>query len=106
MDIKEADGLWCDDITFCQEECERMDCPRNKVHIRDRNRPHSFSVDIPKDCLLKEQQSEEVSIKKRMRICRIMFNRCYTEHGNFICPYCEFRLVCEKERDHDIKRNS
>lgn len=50
IDIREIDGLWCDDITFCQETCERMDCPRNKHHIRDRSVPHSFSVEIPQDC--------------------------------------------------------
>ena len=50
MDIRDIDGLWCDDITFCQETCERMDCPRNKHHIRDRSIPHSFSVEIPQDC--------------------------------------------------------
>lgn len=55
MDIREIDGLWCDDITFCQETCERMDCPRNKHHIRDRSVPHSFSVEIPQDCPKKQE---------------------------------------------------
>lgn len=51
MDIrKDVPGLWCDDITFCQETCERMDCPRNKHHIRDRSVPHSFSIERPLDC--------------------------------------------------------
>ena len=50
MDIREIVGLWCDDITFCQETCERMDCPRNKQNIRDRTIPHSFSVEVPQDC--------------------------------------------------------
>lgn len=50
MDIREIDGLWCDDITFCKEECAWKDCPRNQENIRDRTIPHSFSVDIPQDC--------------------------------------------------------
>lgn len=58
MDIREIDGLWCDDITFCQETCERMDCPRNKHHIRDRSVPHSFSVEIPQDCPKKRKVGE------------------------------------------------
>lgn len=49
-DIRNIVGLWCDDITFCQETCERMDCPRNKHHIRDRSVPHSFSIERPLDC--------------------------------------------------------
>ena len=49
-DIRDVDGLWCDDITFCQQDCERMDCPRNRHHIRDRRVPHSYSVEIPLDC--------------------------------------------------------
>lgn len=50
MDIRDIDGLWCDDITFCQEECGWKSCPRNKKNIRDRTVPHSFSVEIPEDC--------------------------------------------------------
>lgn len=48
-------NMWCDDITFCQEKCERMDCPRNQHNIRDRSVPHSFSVEIPQDCLKKQE---------------------------------------------------
>lgn len=51
-------NMWCDDITFCQEECERMDCPRNQHNIRDRSVPHSFSVDVPQDCLKKQEEKE------------------------------------------------
>jgi len=50
IDIREIDGLWCDDITFCPEKCGWRECPRNKVNIRDRTVPHSFSVEIPDDC--------------------------------------------------------
>ena len=49
-DIREIDGLWCDDITFCQELCGWESCPRNQQNIRDRSVPHSFSVGIPEDC--------------------------------------------------------
>lgn len=148
MDSREIDGLWCDDITFCQEDCERMDCPRNKHHIRDKRVPHSFSVEIPQDCLkqvkkvdstanLKKhlriqiktadqlgsqfvyilkseakkclelaETDDVVSLDERIKICRILFNRCYVEHGNYLCQYCTFKAVCDKERDHDTKRNS
>ena len=51
VDIRrDVPGLWCDDITFCQEKCEWKDCPRNSVNIRDRTVPHSYSVEIPEDC--------------------------------------------------------
>lgn len=50
MDIRKIDGMWCDDITFCQEECSWMNCPRNSKNIRDKTIPHSFSVEIPMDC--------------------------------------------------------
>jgi len=43
-------GLWCDDISFCPEHCERIDCPRNSYNIRDRRVPHSFFVERPEDC--------------------------------------------------------
>ena len=49
-DIRDIDGLWCDDITFCPERCGWKDCPRNKQNIRDKTIPHSFSVEIPQDC--------------------------------------------------------
>ena len=45
---------WEDDITFCQEECERVDCMRNSKNIRDRTVPHSYSVERPEDCLIEE----------------------------------------------------
>lgn len=50
MDIREIDGLWCDDITFCPEKCGWKSCPRNNENIRDRTVPHSFSIEIPEDC--------------------------------------------------------
>lgn len=63
MDIRDIDGLWCDDITFCQEECDWTNCPRNQKNIRNKTIPHSFSVVIPDDCPKKEY--------KEMK-CRIM----------------------------------
>ena len=49
-DIRDIDGLWCDDITFCPELCNWESCPRNQQNIRDKTIPHSFSVEIPDDC--------------------------------------------------------
>ena len=43
-------GLWNDDITFCQEDCDWEDCPRNSKNIRDRSIPHSYSIERPTDC--------------------------------------------------------
>ena len=43
-------GTWCDDITFCQEQCDLLSCPRNQKNIWDKTVPHSFSVEIPDDC--------------------------------------------------------
>ena len=62
MSAKDIIGLWCDDITFCLEECERMDCPRNQHNIRDRRVPHSYSLEIPQDC---PKNEEELSSSKR-----------------------------------------
>ena len=59
MSIIDIAGLWCDDITFCQERCNWIECPRNKYNIRDRSRPHSFSVEIPADCPKEELEAEE-----------------------------------------------
>lgn len=49
-DIRDIDGLWCDDITFCLKKCGWLSCPRNERNIRDRRIPHSFFVGIPLDC--------------------------------------------------------
>ena len=54
-DIRTVAGLWCDDITFCPEKCGWKSCPRNKENIRDKTIPHSFSVEIPRDCPKKLQ---------------------------------------------------
>lgn len=54
MSARDIESLWCDDITFCSERCERLDCPRNKENIRDKTVPHSYSVEIPSDCPKKE----------------------------------------------------
>lgn len=50
VDIRDIDGMWCDDITFCSERCGWKSCPRNQKNIRDRTIPHSFLVEIPQDC--------------------------------------------------------
>lgn len=55
IDIRDIDGLWCDDITFCQETCGWRSCPRNKQNVRDKTIPHSFSVEIPQDCPKKQE---------------------------------------------------
>ena len=60
MSAKDILGLWCDDITFCQEDCEDMGCPRNKHNIRDRSIPHSYSVERPKDCPKLEECDEKI----------------------------------------------
>lgn len=58
-DIRDIPGMWCDDITFCYEKCDRRDCPRNRCNIRDHNIPHSFFVEIPSDCLKNETKGEK-----------------------------------------------
>lgn len=60
MDIREIDGLWCDDITFCPKRCGWLSCPRNEQNIRDRQIPHSFFTDNtpPSDCQKKEENKE------------------------------------------------
>jgi len=49
-DIRDIQDLYCDDITFCQEQCDWLSCPRNQKNIRDKTIPHSFFVEIPEDC--------------------------------------------------------
>ena len=51
-------GLYCDDITFCWQDCDLTQCPRNQCNIRDRAVPHSFSVETPGDCPKLEQEKE------------------------------------------------
>ena len=34
---------YSDDITFCSEECEDLECGRNKKRIRRPEIPHSFA---------------------------------------------------------------
>lgn len=55
--------------------------------------------------LAETKDKESESLNEYINICRVMFNRCYTEHGNYLCQYCTCKAVCEKERSHDIKRN-
>lgn len=50
VDIRDVPGMWCDDITFCPEECKTKSCPRNSKNIRDRTVPHSFFMEKPDDC--------------------------------------------------------
>lgn len=43
--------MWEDDITFCPvKDCNRTTCYRHQCKIRNPEQPHSYSVDIPKDC--------------------------------------------------------
>ena len=58
VDIRDIQGLWCDDITFCPEKCGWKDCPRNVLNIRDHSIPHSFSVGVPSDCPKEENDGD------------------------------------------------
>ena len=58
-------GLWCDDITFCQYECRRKTCPRNKMNIRDKTIPHSFFVERPPDCPYRKKQDDFYHVRKK-----------------------------------------
>lgn len=49
-DIRDCAAMWCDDISFCGEECDWLDCPRNSKNIRDKTVPHSYIVGTPDDC--------------------------------------------------------
>lgn len=55
-------GLYCDDITFCYNDCDLIKCPRNSKNIRDTSIPHSYSMDMPADC--PKASAEEVSDSK------------------------------------------
>lgn len=57
-------------------------------------------------CLELAETDDVVSLDERIKMCRILFNRCYAEHGNYLCQYCTCKAVCERERDRDTKRNS
>ena len=103
MDIREIDGLWCDDITFCQETCERMDCPRNKHHIRDRSVPHSFSVEIPQDCP-KKQEGGEVGMKELIIKVDDPSERAWDGSSKVFetkelvrCKDCEYACICSDD---------
>lgn len=50
MSIRDFDEMYCDDITFCAEQCGLESCPKNNKNIRDKTIPHSFSVGRPSDC--------------------------------------------------------
>lgn len=65
-------GLWCDDISFCQEQCERMDCPRNSKNIRDKTVPHSYIVGRPEDCPKTPQIRNE---EKKLPIVRELLQK-------------------------------
>lgn len=50
-----------DDITFClAEDCERFNCIRHPINIRDKTVLHSYMrrEDVP-DCPMKEQEERE-----------------------------------------------
>lgn len=39
-----------DDISFCPNECENIECMRNSKNIKDKSIPHSYFVETPSDC--------------------------------------------------------
>ena len=55
VDMRNISGMWCDDITFCPRPCDYTECLRNSKNIRDRTIPHSYFVEIPKDCPLSSE---------------------------------------------------
>lgn len=77
MNIKNIDGLWCDDITFCMEKCAWTDCPRNSQNIRDKSIPHSFSVEIPLDCPKKQEGAAMIDINKTIEDLNLLNKLCH-----------------------------
>lgn len=57
-DINDITGFFCDDISFCQEQCDWKTCPRNSQNIRDHSIPHSFIMGLPPDCPKKNNEKE------------------------------------------------
>lgn len=45
-----------------------------------------------------ELGKKETVIAERKRICRVLFNRCFTMHGGQMCVFCAHREICDKER--------
>ena len=86
MSAENINSLWCDDITFCPLECERLDCQRNQKNIRDRTIPHSYSLEIPEDCLkIRESVKPAVStVQVRCGGCRKIIEM----DGWKYCPWC------------------
>ena len=58
---------WNDDITFCGEECDKVDCFRNQKNIRDHTIPHSYSMERPDDCLKAEKRMTEKEAAEMIR---------------------------------------
>ena len=77
-----------DDITFCPLDCERTDCMRNSKNIIDRTIPHSYSVEIPEDCL-----KRFVSWEKYQANRMIEYDYGTYEHTNIACPDCGNQLM-------------
>lgn len=50
--------MFMDDITFCMADCDRMDCMRNKKHIRRPDMPHSYADFTSLDECLKNKNKE------------------------------------------------
>ena len=66
MTAIDVPGLYCDDITFCWNHCERTDCPRNSCNIRDRNVPHSYTKDVPSDCPKQDSSNKRQIVEERI----------------------------------------
>ena len=77
-------GLWCDDISFCPEQCRMMECPRNSKNIRDRFVPHSYFTELPPDCP-KEMRKEEIS----MGCVKTITKHHFPNQSSYVNQRCE-----------------
>ena len=80
--------FFSEDRTFCMEDnCENMDCIRNKKHIADRTIPHSYSkfkhtIDCPNSSMeilykildMVDMPTKSATIKKS-DIMDVLYNR-------------------------------
>ena len=57
--INNLAGMFCDDISFCPNECDNTECFRNSKNMRDKTIPHSFFVETPPDCP-KEKKNDSI----------------------------------------------
>ena len=80
-----------DDISFCPNDCDNIECFRNKKHIKEPEYPHSYFVETPSDCPKEHEKNVPLALNVKRALSRHLID---SQQTCYRCPYSKSGVNC------------